>query len=314
MANIIKSDDQQNYFLVIDLASPHGDMVKAARKACEWGFFHVINHGISRHFLKKVLAQSEEFLSLPLEEKAGCTKPAKVAGPIHFGGDSNGDWRDVLKIHCEPQSEVAKELWPVRPIGFKETIIEHVILQEALVRRLLKIISESLGLDRDYIEKACQDPRVLMAINHYPPCPDPTPTMGIREHSDPNTISILLDNQVAGLQVYKNGWWLDVKSDENALVVNVGDHLQILSNGRYSSCLHRVVNSKTSSQTSVALFFSPSMAAHIRPAPALVDGYHPAQYSDFMYSEFLKNFYANGGPNRKVILGKFQRLPPGSIL
>lgn len=70
--------------------------------------------------------------------------------------------------------------------------------------------------------------------------------------------------------------------------------------------MHRVVNSKLGFRTSVALFFSPSMTANIKPAPALVDDEHPAQYREFVYSEFLKNFYANGGPNKKVVLGQFQ--------
>jgi isopenicillin N synthase-like dioxygenase len=96
------------------------------------------------------------------------------------------------------------------------------------VRRLLGIISESLGLDTQYIEKECGDEaRVLMAVNHYPPCPDPSLTMGIREHSDPNTLTILRQDQVAGLQVHKDGMWIDVKPLEKALVVNAGDHLQV---------------------------------------------------------------------------------------
>lgn len=89
------------------------------------------------------------------------------------------------------------------------------------------IISESLRLERNYIQKACEDPRILMAINHYPPCPDPSLTMGIREHSDPNTITILLETGVGGLQFFRDGLWFDVKPRDNALVVNAGDHLQV---------------------------------------------------------------------------------------
>jgi salicylic acid 3-hydroxylase len=109
----------------------------------------------------------------------------------------------------------------------RDTIKEYFKAQEVLVRTLLELISESLGLDSGYIDNECADPRIVIAINHYPPCPDPTLTMGIREHSDPNTITILMQDQVAGLQMYKEGLWFDVKPLENALVVNVGDHLQV---------------------------------------------------------------------------------------
>jgi hypothetical protein len=82
--------------------------------------------------------------------------------------------------------------------------------------------------------------------------------------------------------------------------------LQIVSNGRYPSCLHRVVNNKFQSRTSIALFYSPALTAKIKPAPKLVDKEHPPQYVEFTYGEFLKNFYNNGGPNKKVVLQSYQ--------
>jgi hypothetical protein len=87
---------------------------------------------------------------------------------------------------------------------------------------------------------------------------------------------------------------------------SLGAPLQILSNGRYPSCLHRVVTNKTHPRTSIALFFSPAIDAHISPAAALVDEEHPPRYREFTYVEYLKNFYQNGGPNKKVILSRFQ--------
>lgn len=103
---------------------------------------------------------------------------------------------------------------------------EHKIV---LAKKLLGIISESLGLETGYIEGECCDPRVLLAMNLYPPCPDPTVTIGIREHSDPNTITMLLQDEVEGLQVYKDGVWIDVQPIEGALVINAGDHLQVVA-------------------------------------------------------------------------------------
>ncbi|CAM6101602.1 unnamed protein product [Calypogeia fissa] len=296
----------KNTLPVIDLSAPHEELVKAIGKACQWGFFQIINHGTDPTLLKKIAAETEEFFSLPLEEKIRCTTPQKVSGPIHFGGGSSGDWRDVLKINCAPPSAVAMDCWPESPVGFRETLLQYVTEQDRLMVRLLAVISESLGLEPDHIAKECTDARALLALNHYPPSPEPSLTMGIREHSDPSTITILLQDQVAGLQLFKEGKWFEVQPVENAFVINAGDHLQIVSNGRYPSCLHRVVNNKFQSRTSIALFYSPALTAKIKPAPELVDEEHPPQYVEFTYGEFLKNFYNNGGPNKKVVLQHYQ--------
>lgn len=104
---------------------------------------------------------------------------------------------------------------------------EYSSQQQALAIRLLKLISESLGLESNYLVAACGEPKVVMAINHYPPCPDPSLTMGIKAHSDPNTITMLLQDDVGGLQVFKEDRWIDVRPLPNALVINVGDQLQV---------------------------------------------------------------------------------------
>jgi hypothetical protein len=104
---------------IIDLTASREDLVRDIGKACEWDFFQIINHKVSPDLIEKIAAECNEFFSLPLEEKVRCSTPLKVAGPIHFGGGSLGDWRDVLKINIEPTSEVAMEHWPLQPVGFR---------------------------------------------------------------------------------------------------------------------------------------------------------------------------------------------------
>ncbi|KAL2653661.1 hypothetical protein R1flu_021789 [Riccia fluitans] len=278
----------------IDLEALSGEgLLRAIASACrDWGFFQVVNHGVSRPLVERMGNESSEFFAQPLEEKLKCSTPAKVAGPVHFGGGGNRDWRDVLKLNCAPASIVAKEYWPQSPAGFRNTLEEYVAKQQALAVRLLKLISESLGLETNFLVEACGDPKVVVAINHYPPCPDPSLTMGIKAHSDPNTITMLMQDEVGGLQVFKDDGWIDVRPLPNAFVVNVGDQLQILSNGKYSSCLHRVVNNNRQARTSIATFFSPSHECTIAPAPGLVDELNPAIYPKFIYADYIKAFYA----------------------
>lgn len=95
--------------------------------------------------------------------------------------------------------------------------------------RLLEAISESLGLERDYMNAVLGDQGQHMAINYYPPCPAPDMTYGLPAHTDPNTITILLqDPQVAGLQVLQDDKWVAVDPHRNALVVNIGDQIQVI--------------------------------------------------------------------------------------
>lgn len=112
-------------------------------------------------------------------------------------------YRDVVSTYCKE----------VRELGLK----------------LLGVISESLGLEREYIEKVLGDEQGQhMAINYYPPCPEPDLTYGLPAHTDPNTLTILLlDHQVPGLQVLKDGKWIAVDPHPNALTVNIGDQLQV---------------------------------------------------------------------------------------
>lgn len=92
----------------------------------------------------------------------------------------------------------------------------------------MELISESLGLEKDEINKILGEPEQHMAVNFYPPCPAPDLTYGLPPHTDPNALTILLqDQQVTGLQVLNNDQWIKVDPYPDAFVVNIGDQLQV---------------------------------------------------------------------------------------
>lgn len=91
---------------------------------------------------------------------------------------------------------------------------------------LLDLICEGLGFEARYFEDHELIQVELMYINHYPPCPDPSLTLGLPKHSDPNLITLLLQGKVSGLQILRDGQWLGVEPNTNAFVVNVGHTLQ----------------------------------------------------------------------------------------
>ncbi|CAB4321848.1 unnamed protein product [Prunus armeniaca] len=128
-----------------------------------------------------------------------------------------------------------------------------------------------------------------MATNFYPPCPDPSLTSGLPKHSDVNLITLLLQEQVRGLQVLKDEQWFAVEPVPNAFVVNVGHMLQIISNGKLSSADHRVVTNNKVSRTTVTSFIHPSSTCHIEPAKALVMDFNPL-FKAFIYKDFVSTY------------------------
>lgn len=113
-------------------------------------------------------------------------------------------------------------------IPCREVVGEYCKHVRELVLRLLEAISESLGLEKEYLNKALGKHEQHMAINYYPTCPQPELTYGLPGHKDPNVITVLLQDGVSGLQVLRNGKWVTVNPDPDAFVINIGDQLQVL--------------------------------------------------------------------------------------
>ena len=93
--------------------------------------------------------------------------------------------------------------------------------------KLLGSISEGLGMNLNYIATLIKEPLVHLRINNYPPCPQPDLVNGLRPHSDPDILTVLLDDGVDSLQVRKDDQWYTVASVPGALTINVGDLLQV---------------------------------------------------------------------------------------
>jgi isopenicillin N synthase-like dioxygenase len=96
-----------------------------------------------------------------------------------------------------------------------------------LKKELLDALSESLGLPTSLLDDVCGEGQNTNMI-YYPPCPEPSNAFGVKPHSDPNTITILTQDEVGGLEVReKHGEWIQVKPTPYAFIVNVGDQLEV---------------------------------------------------------------------------------------
>ncbi|CAK9170718.1 unnamed protein product [Ilex paraguariensis] len=176
-------------------------------------------------------------------------------------------------------------------VTVRKDAAEYCSNARALALRLLEAISESLGLERNYINKQLGRHGQHMAINYYPPCPEPDLTYGLPGHTDVNLITILLQDNVPGLQVLRNGKWMAIDPIPNTFIVNIGDQMQVLSNNRYKSVIHRAVVNCNRQRISIPTFYCPSPEAVIGPAPLLVDNDHPAVYRNFTYQEYFEKFW-----------------------
>ncbi|GAA0176417.1 oxygenase [Lithospermum erythrorhizon] len=160
--------------------------------------------------------------------------------------------------------------------------------------RLEELISESLGLDKDCMKDVLGEQGQHMAINYYPPCPQPELTYGLPGHTDPNALTILLqDLDVSGLQVLKDGKWLSIKPHPGAFVINIGDQIQALSNGKYKSVWHRALVNSDNPRISIASFLVPSDEALISTPTPLLDNESVAVYKDYTYPEYYKKFWSS---------------------
>ncbi|KAK9288424.1 hypothetical protein L1049_016881 [Liquidambar formosana] len=147
-----------------------------------------------------------------------------------------------------------------------------------LAVKVMEVMDENLGLAKGYIKRAFnggedQDTAFFgTKVSHYPPCPHPDRVTGLRAHTDAGGVFLLFqDDEVSGLQILKDGQWIDVQPLPNSIVINTGDQIEVLSNGKYKSAWQRVLTKTNGNRRSIASFYNPSLKATIAPAPQLVE-------------------------------------------
>jgi len=245
----------------------------------EYGFAVIRDHGITADLIAKAEDLSRAFFALPDEVKRAYHIPGGggARGYTPFGTEKAKDasvhdlkefWhvgRSLPEGH--PLSEyMAPNLWPTEIAEFRETFEALYAAFEKAGARVLEAIALHLGLPQDWFAKTVEDGNSVMRLLHYPPLTGADAEGAIRAaaHGDINTITLLLGAEEAGLELLTaSGEWKAIEVPEGALVVNIGDMLDRLTNGRLRSTTHRVVNPR--GEAAYRSRYSMPFFLHFRP-------------------------------------------------
>ncbi|KAL6504752.1 Envelope glycoprotein gp160 [Orobanche hederae] len=181
----------------------------------------------------------------------------------HLEGEVVQDWRELVTYFSYPIEARDYRRWPDKPDGWRAVTEAYSEQLMKLGCQLLEILSEALGLDKNALSRACVKMDQKVVVNFYPKCPQPDLALGLKRHTDPGTITLLLQDQVGGLQATRDGGktWITVRPVDGAFVVNLGDHAYYLSNGRFKNADHQAVVNSNCSRLSIATFQNPARDA-----------------------------------------------------
>jgi len=289
---------------VIDISRLDDDPIALRRidHACrDWGFFHIVGHGVPAELLNATHAAMHAFFSLPTDAKRAIERTATNSWGFYDREltKNTRDWKQIFDVGPdETDGPLAGSIaqWPSELPVFKRTILSFYAECERLSLRMLGAIARCLQTPPADLEGAFA-PRhsSFLRLNYYPRCPAPagpeTPLggagqFGINHHTDAGAITILLQDDQSGLQVYRRNAWTLVQPNPEALVVNIGDVVQVWSNDRYPAALHRVIASSSAERYSAPFFFNPAPNAHYAPLPGVLGESEPPHYRPINWGEF----------------------------
>ena len=302
---------------IIDFAGAFSSDAGARRRvarevrgaAMGFGFFYAVNHGVPAQLVERQLDYARRFFALPAAEKMALSlKRSKCRRGYESVGDQTLDLsaKPDLKesYYCgidHPEDHpfvqagydsYGVSFWPQSLPGFREQMNAYMAAQQALCERIMHLIALSLDLEESYFDYSFRDPLVTLRLAHYPPHPADAPgdLYGAGAHTDWGSVTILLQDDLGGLEVQgPDGSWTPAPPVAGTFVVNLGDMMPRWTNGLFRSNLHRVINRNAAhaDRYSVPYFYAPRYTARIEPVPTCVSPGRPAAYAPCIVGEHM---------------------------
>nr|CAB3469577.1 unnamed protein product [Digitaria exilis] len=278
LPELVKNDGEARYGSL-----SYMEFVKRFFAAKLGGRGHVINHGVPNEVISNFRYDVTEFFKQPPEAKKVYSMiPGNLQGyGQHFvvSEDQKLDWADLFYL----------VLRPIDSRDMRNSMDRYSSEATKLVSCLLKFLAMDMGVEPESFLEIFRGQPQSMRMTYYPPCRHADKVVGLSPHTDKMALTLLLQaNDVQGLQIRKDGKWVAINALDGAFIVNIGDTLEILSNGRYKSIEHRAMVNPTRERISVALFHAVCWDGTVGPLPELVkndgeardpghsfkDGYH----------------------------------------
>lgn len=283
----------------------HGDEEAARRvaedigRACRHvGFFYITNHGIAEGLTDELIRQTMRFFRQPLEEKMklDINAVARHRGYIRNGGLYAGvnrqpDVQEGYELSLElPEDDpdyragnimLGPNVWPDNLPGFREGVYGYYEQVHRLGVTLFRAFEMTLGLPAGWFDDMIDKPMGQLRLIYYPPQDGPVDAdrIGIGAHTDYECFTLLLQDDVGGLQVgNRQGDWVHAPPLPGTIVVNIGDMLMRWTNDEFVSTPHRVINRSDRERVSFPFFFGANHDCIVRPLPQFTSSERPARY------------------------------------
>ncbi|RZC61773.1 hypothetical protein C5167_023524 [Papaver somniferum] len=252
-----------------------------AKASAEWGFFQVVNHGISQELLEEMRREQMKVFQMPFEKKASCglLNDSYRWGNPTATSSKQFSWSEAFHV---PLTKISEKDCYGEYTSLRDVMENFAAAMAKLARLLAGVLAENLGHPQSVFDKICNDNTCFLRLNRYPKCEISPEMVGLIPHTDSDFLTILYQDQVGGLQLMKDSKWVAVKPHREALIVNIGDLFQAWSNNEYKSVEHKVMANAKMERYSIAYFLCPSYDSMIGSCK------EPSLYKKFTFGEFRK--------------------------
>ncbi|GAB3478271.1 isopenicillin N synthase family dioxygenase [Marinomonas epiphytica] len=294
--------------LVIDNEEIRQSEINALDKACrEIGFFYLTNTGIPSELMASLMSQAKRFFDLPEADKKAIdiTKCINHRGYGSIGEEQldeigHSDWKETFDMALDlpadhPLAAKYPKMYgpnqnPSDPATL-EVLQEYYVQAFKVAQQLLTAMAQALSLEADFFTRCFTDHVTVLRMIHYPPRPAQDHDNGAGAHTDYGCVTLLLQDQIGGLQVKnRDEEWVDATPIKDALVVNIGDLMQRWTNDEYVSTAHRVRASLPDvHRYSFPFFVEPDYETLVSCVPTCTDENKPAKYEPILSGDWIQS-------------------------